>query len=148
MNDAFYFYSETQDFFLCNVLYVPHLENTQHVFIPNYIQMIWHNIFWHEGKNHIIIIYQGTLCFRGYILRRFFCPLHIDDSSERTKWKTFKFTVEIKLTFEASQVLFNLQYLHSLSHWGHITIFPPISGSHTSLLQYLNRTEIIRQGNK
>lgn len=40
-----------------------------------------------------------------------------------------------RLTFEASQVLFSLQYLHSLSHCGHITILPPMSGSHTSLLR-------------
>lgn len=39
------------------------------------------------------------------------------------------------LTLEASQVEFSLQYAHSLSHCGHMTIFPPISGSHTSLLR-------------
>lgn len=43
------------------------------------------------------------------------------------------------LTFEASQVLFNRQYLHSWSHCGHITILPPISGSHTSLLANTRR---------
>lgn len=36
---------------------------------------------------------------------------------------------------EASQVLLSNQYLHSLSHCGHITILPPMSGSHTSLLR-------------
>lgn len=42
-------------------------------------------------------------------------------------------------TFEASQVLFNLQKLQNLSHCGHITICPPISGSHTSLLRNVGR---------
>lgn len=39
------------------------------------------------------------------------------------------------LTFEDSQVMLSFQKGQSLSHCGHMTIWPPMSGLHTSLLK-------------
>lgn len=41
---------------------------------------------------------------------------------------------EALLTLDDSHVMFSLQYGQSWSHCGHMTICPPIWGSHTSLL--------------
>lgn len=75
------------------------------------------------------------------------------------RWLSIHTIKNKRLTFEVSQVLFRIQYLQR-SHCGHITICPPISGSHTSLLKgfrthntssrretYTNETKIYRNVN-